>query len=108
MSKALEELRELFNQSSLPIEDQNDLLVFLPILPESVLKQLSAVFKENPDLIEEFHANFKAKFNALAGTGDKTWDEIIKKEAEKSGEIPEDEEELKDEVESLEDDDNLY
>lgn len=89
MSKGLEELKEIFGQSSIPLEDQNDLLVFLPILPESVLRNLAKVFRENPELVEEFNENFKAKFNALSGKGDKSWDEIIEEEIKESEEFPE-------------------
>jgi len=100
MSKALEELKEIFSQSSLSLEDQNDLLVFLPILPEKVLNTLAKTFKEDPEAIEEFYANFKAKFNALNGESDRTWDEIIEEEARMSGELPE--EDFKDEIEQFE------
>jgi len=90
MSKALENLKETFSKSNLSPEDQNDLLVFLPILPEHVLEELNKIFEENPDLIEEFNANFKAKFNALTGQGDKSWDEIIAEEVRQMGELSED------------------
>lgn len=65
MSKVLDSLSQLISQSSIPLSDQNDLLVFLPVLPEKLLEDLVSLFKEKPELIVEFNENFKAKLNVL-------------------------------------------
>lgn len=83
MSKALKKLKFLVSKSDLSPEDQNDLLIFLPILPEPVLTELNRVFEAKPKLIHEFNENFKAKVNALSAERDTSaWDDIIEQEAE--------------------------
>jgi hypothetical protein len=82
MSKTLEKLAQIINQSSIPLEDQNDLLIFLPILPEEVLQKLVEVFTRYPKLINEFNQNFKTKLNVLINGRDK-WEKIIAEEEEK-------------------------
>lgn len=92
----LEELKSLITQSSLPPTDQNDLLVFLPILPEKVLKDLVDIFKKNKKALTEFNSNFKSKVIALTSQNSSMWDEILKKEEEQLHQWSEaDEEELK-------------
>jgi len=94
MSKALNELKDLITDSSIPVEEQNDLLVFLPILPEETMENLGKVFKEEPDKIKEFNANFKSKVQAITGGEDADWDKVIKEEEKAAGEIPEDADEV--------------
>lgn len=98
MSEALKKIEQTLSTSKISAEDQNDLLVFLPILPESILEKLNKVFEQEPDLIKDFNDNFKAKFEALTGQSDKTWDEIIKQEAQLLGEIPEEEKNYEDDI----------
>lgn len=61
--------------------DQNDLLIFLPILPEEVIEDLCRIFKKNPKLIKEFNEDFKARLNILINGRDK-WDKLISQEEE--------------------------
>jgi hypothetical protein len=81
MSKILDKLSRLISKSSIPLTDQNDLLIFLPILPEPVLAKLLEVFEKNPKLIEDFNENFKAKVNILVNGRDR-WEKLIAREEE--------------------------
>lgn len=81
MSKILDKLSQLIAQSSIPLSDQNDLLIFLPILPEPVLNKLLEVFQKDLKLIEEFNENFKAKVNVLINGRDR-WEKLIAQEEE--------------------------
>jgi len=65
MSKALDTLSQLISNAPLSLDDQNNLLIFLPILPEELVKDLVKLFQEKPKLIIEFNENFKAKLNIL-------------------------------------------
>lgn len=67
MSQALNKIQEMFNNSDVDPIMANDLLVFLPILPENALEELGNAFEEDPKLINDFVKNFKAKFEALMG-----------------------------------------
>jgi len=87
MSRLLEELRKILSQSEISLEDQNDLLVFLPILPQESLKKLINLFQKNIDAIKEFNQNFKSKLKVLAGKGDEEWDKVVKEEEEKLKEM---------------------
>ncbi len=86
MSQTLKQLAQIISRSSIPLEDQNDLLIFLPILPEEVLQKLIEVFTRYPKLLNEFNENFKAKMNALINGRDK-WEKIIAEEEEKLKQI---------------------
>ena len=79
MSKILEQLSEAITSSTIPLADQNDLLIFLPILPEKVLEELCQVFQKNKKLVKEFNENFKARLNVLIDGRDK-WDKLISQE----------------------------
>lgn len=81
MSQALNEIQELFTKSDANPVDLNDMLVFLPILPEEVLQKLAETFVENPETIKDFIANFKSKFNALAGQQNDSWNDIASEES---------------------------
>jgi hypothetical protein len=81
MAKVLDKLSQLIAQSSIPLSDQNDLLIFLPILPEPVLEKLLEIFEKNPKLIEDFNDNFKAKVNVLINGRDR-WEKLISQEEE--------------------------
>ena len=90
MSNILNELREIITQSDVSPEDQNDLLVFLPILPEETIVNLIKVFKEEPEKIREFNGNFKSKVQSITGGNDEEWNRIIEEEERIEGEIPDD------------------
>ena len=79
MSKILQQLGEIINSSSISATDQNDLLVFLPILPEKVLEELLNVFVKDSKFIKDFNENFKARMNALVD-GKNKWDDLIAQE----------------------------
>lgn len=81
MSKILDQLSQLITNSSISLSDQNDLLIFLPILPEPVLIKLLDIFEKNPKLIDEFNDNFKAKVNVLINGRDR-WEKLIAQEEE--------------------------
>ncbi len=91
MSQTLKQLARIINQSSIPLEDQNDLLIFLPALPEEVLQKLIEIFTRYPKLVKEFNDNFKAKLNVLINGRDK-WEKIIAEEEERLKQIAEDKE----------------
>ena len=79
MSKTLEQLSETITSSTIPLADQNDLLIFLPILPDKVLEDLCQLFQKNKKLVKEFNENFKARLNVLIDGRDK-WDKLISQE----------------------------
>jgi hypothetical protein len=81
MSKTLERLSHLINSSSLTLEDQNDLLLVLPVLPEEALDKLVELFEKDPKMLEYFNENFKAKVNILINGRDR-WDKLIAAEEE--------------------------
>lgn len=87
MSRLLEELRKILSQGEISLEDQNDLLVFLPILPQESLEKLIKLFQKNIDAIKEFNQNFKSKLKVLAGKSDEEWDKVVKEEEEKLKEM---------------------
>jgi len=65
MSKILEDLKDIIINSNLQPADQNDLLIFLPVLPEKVLEDLKDVFEKSPKMLTAFNDDFKAKLEAL-------------------------------------------
>ena len=81
MTKVLDKLSQIISNSSISLNDQNDLLVFLPILPEKLLKDLVELFEKNPKLIVEFNKNFKAKLNVLINGRDR-FEKLIAEEEE--------------------------
>jgi len=93
MSKALEQLRQLVTASSISPADQNDLLIFLPILPEEALEDIIKIFQKNPKLISEFNEDFKSRLNVLINGRDK-WDKLIAQEEEMLKRADEEEEEF--------------
>ncbi|MBU4331926.1 hypothetical protein KKD19_03295 [Patescibacteria group bacterium] len=98
MSALLNTLRDLVTNSVIQPEDQNDLLVFLPILPEETMQNLIKVFEAEPEKIKEFNDNFKSKVRAITGGSDDEWNKIIEEEEKAQNEIPEDEKEVDDET----------
>jgi Skp family chaperone for outer membrane proteins len=81
MSKVLEELKEVITNSDLSPMDQNDLLIFLPILPEKVLEELVKIFKKSPKILKAFNEDFKAKLEALID-GREAYQRMVEKEQE--------------------------
>ncbi len=82
MSKVLEKLREVITSyNKISPNDQNDLLVFLPALPEQALEYLLELFQRNPKLLREFNEDFKARLNILIN-GRNKWDKLIAQEEE--------------------------
>lgn len=81
MTKALNKLQQLLVNSSISPADQNDLLIFLPILPKDVLEELINIFEKNPKLIQDFNENFKARLNVLINGRD-SWEKLIAQEEE--------------------------
>lgn len=80
MSKILDKLRDIITScNKISPDDQNDLLIFLPILPEEALKDLLELFKKSPQLIKSFNEDFKARLNILIDGRDK-WDKLITQE----------------------------
>lgn len=76
MSELLEKLREVIVSSKLSPDDQNDLLVFLPILPENALREILTLFQKNPKLIKVFNEDFKSRLDILIN-GTSKWDKLI-------------------------------
>jgi len=48
MSKTLDQLSQIIAKSSIALEDQNDLLLVLPALPEEALLKLIEIFQKDP------------------------------------------------------------
>ena len=77
MSKVLENLREfIVSSNKISPDDQNDLLVFLPALPEEALEDLLSLFQKNSKLLKEFNEDFKDRLNILIN-GRNKWDKLI-------------------------------
>jgi len=79
MAKILEELKKIITGSKLSSTDQNDLLIFLPILPEKVLADLINIFKKSPKILIAFNEDFKAKLEALTDGRD-AYQKMVEKE----------------------------
>jgi len=82
MSRLLEDLQKILGESEISLEDQNDLLVFLPIFPKESLEKLIKVFQRDTDTIKEFNQNFKSKLKALVSKDTEEWDEMVKQQEE--------------------------
>ena len=91
MSRILEELQKILSQSEISLEDQNDLLVFLPILPKESLEKLVRVFQKNSEAIKEFNQNFKSKLRVLIGKDSDEWAEVIKEQEKELKELEKEE-----------------
>ncbi len=81
MSKILEELKNIITSSTLSGTDQNDLLIFLPVLPEGVLEDLVEVFRRSPKMLKAFNDDFKAKLEALIDGRD-AYQKMVEKEGD--------------------------
>lgn len=82
MSQILDEFQRIIIESAIPPQDQNDILVVLPSIPEQAIEVMNKIFKTNPKMISEFNKSFKAKVRALTNQDDQEWDEILKQERE--------------------------
>jgi len=82
MSKVLEKLQEVITSTNkISLNDQNDLLIFLPALPEEVLEDLLNLFQKNSKFLKEFNEDFKLRLNILID-GRNKWDKLIAREEE--------------------------
>jgi len=82
MSKVLEKLQEVITSSNkISLNDQNDLLIFLPALPEEALEDLLNLFQKNTKFLKEFNEDFKLRLNILID-GRNKWDKLIAREEE--------------------------
>lgn len=91
MSQILDEFQKIITESSIPPQDQNDILVVLPILPETAIGAMNDIFRDNPKMVVEFNKSFRAKVRALTNQDDKEWEDILRKEREQVDGIREDE-----------------
>lgn len=82
MSQILDEFQKIISESNIPTEDQNDILVVLPSIPEQAIGVMNTIFKTDPKMITEFNKSFKAKVRALTNQDDKEWEDILQKERE--------------------------
>ncbi|MBU3925148.1 hypothetical protein KJ854_04400 [Patescibacteria group bacterium] len=87
MSQVLDKFQNIISESSISLEDQNDILVVLPALPEEAIATLNGIFTREPKMIAEFNKSFKAKVRALTNQDDKEWEDILRKEQEQLREI---------------------
>lgn len=103
MSQALDEFQRIITESGISAEDQNDILVVLPALPEEAIGVMNKIFSRNPKMIAEFNKSFKAKVRALTNQDDKEWEDILQKEREQLDSIGAEEglEEYKEEDDKL-------
>lgn len=82
MSQVLDEFQRIITESGIPAQDQNDVLVVLPVLPEKAIAALNTIFANNPKMVAEFNKSFKSKIHALTNQDDKEWEDILQKERE--------------------------
>lgn len=87
MSQVLDRFQNIISESGIPLEDQNDILVVLPALPEEAISTLNDIFTREPKMIVEFNKSFKAKVRALTNQDDKEWEDILRKEQEQLREL---------------------
>ncbi len=87
MSQVLDEFQKIITESTIPPQDQNDILVVLPALPEKAIDTMNEIFKSDQKMITEFNKSFKAKVRALTNQDDKEWEDILLKEREQFGGI---------------------
>lgn len=80
MSQILDEFQQIITESNIPPQDQNDILVVLPALPEEAIGIMNKIFKTDPKMVTEFNKSFKSKVRALTNQDDKEWEDILKKE----------------------------
>ena len=80
MSKILDKIKNIISSSNISAEDQNDLLIFLPILPEPAMEDLCEIFIKDPKMIKEFNEDFKSRLKILIDGRDQ-WDKLIEKES---------------------------
>ncbi len=92
MSEVLDRFQTIISESAIPLEDQNDILVVLPALPEEAIATLNDIFAHDPKMLVEFNKSFKAKVRALTNQDDKEWEDILRKEQEQLREMRSDEE----------------
>jgi hypothetical protein len=90
MSQVLDEFQRIITESNIPVEDQNDILVVLPSIPEEAIAVMNNVFKADPKMVTEFNKSFKSKVRALTNQDDKEWEDILLKEKEQVDGISED------------------
>lgn len=103
MSQVLDEFQKIITESSIPPQDQNDLLVVLPVLPEPAIAELNSVFRRSPKMLAEFNKSFKAKVRALTNQDDKEWEEILQREREQVDELGVDDQGMGDDVDKNDD-----
>ena len=82
MSQVLDEFQRIITESNIPVEDQNDILVVLPSIPEKAIEVMNTIFKTDPKMVAEFNKSFKSKVRALTNQDDKEWADILLKERE--------------------------
>ncbi|MBU3925323.1 hypothetical protein KKB43_00915 [Patescibacteria group bacterium] len=82
MSHVLDEFQRIITESNIPAQDQNDILVVLPSLPEKAISALNEIFSRDPETVAEFNKSFKSKVRALTNQDDKEWEDILRKERE--------------------------
>ncbi|MBU4368210.1 hypothetical protein KJ575_00625 [Patescibacteria group bacterium] len=87
MSQVLDKFQNIISESSISLEDQNDILVVLPALPEEAIATLNGIFTREPKMITEFNKSFRAKVRALTNQDDKEWEDILRKEQEQLREL---------------------
>ncbi len=87
MSQVLDEFQRIITESNIPAQDQNDILVVLPSLPEKAISTLNEIFSRDPEMVTEFNKSFKSKVRALTNQDDKEWEDILQKEREQLDEI---------------------
>ncbi len=80
MSHVLDEFQRIITESNIPPQDQNDILVVLPALPEKAIDTLNKIFVNNSKMVEDFNKSFKSKVRVLTNQDDKEWEDILQKE----------------------------
>lgn len=90
MSQVLDEFQKIITESNIPAQDQNDILVVLPSIPEEAINVMNKIFKTNPKMVVEFNKSFKSKVRALTNQDDKEWEDILLKEREQIDGMSED------------------
>lgn len=106
MSQVLEELKQIIIKSDLCVEDQNDLLVLLPIFPEESIRKLVQCFQKDQKLVKDFNRSLKARLRVLINGKDEEWEEIQKEIEENRDREEIESEETEEETEEIIEEDN--
>ena len=79
---SMDKIQALLKKSNLVLEEQNELLAALKLLPSTELNELYNFLKNHPEWVDKLYQNYKQKKSAATLKDNKKWQDIFKKEEE--------------------------